>query len=1048
MRWLLVLSIVCFVPEWLGAGEKAAKPVLVLDAGGHTDSVPAVGFTPDGKLLISASKDKTVRIWDVATGEMLRVLRPSIDQARGGTLYAVAISADGKLLATAGIGPTGGENPIYIITLATGHIKRVLREPNSRIHSLAFSADGVNLASAGDHDTARIWKVETGEVTHVLRGHNNFIEQVSFSPDSRLLVTSGADSTSRIWQVETGKTAHILRDKVAPTIRGARSVAWSADGQYLAIGGRDSYIRLWGADGVLRKRYGPFGDAITSVSFMPGGGQLLFTRGLDLRSDCSILDLDTGKENVSFTAHSSGVWGGALSPNGHLAATGGFLGEELFLWKTADGSMVHRLGARSRAVWSAGWSPDNKTIAWGATGKRGFNNDLHPLERAFAVPDLEIVGTGGVVYQRARSARGTLSLAQRPGLLDVTEGTKVVTTLRFPKESPTCFTLLAGEQVAVGSRLGLYLFAGRTGERLRTFQGHTGTLLAVSSSPDGRFLLSASADHTLRIWTLDRDQPLLSFFFAGEDWVAWTPEGYYAASPGGENLMGWHVNNGPDQMASYYPAAQFRKSLYRPDVIKLLLKTGSVERALEFADQASGKKSEITGVAEVLPPFVLITAPDKLKVDVTESTVEVRFIAKPVGKHPITAVRLMVNGRPYPGADGLKKFETPRTNQVRDAWTVRLSPGVNTIAVQAESAVSKALSEPVEVTLNKARGAELEPDEKEKKLELPNLYVLAIGVSEYPQEALKLKYAAKDATVLAKTLQATSHSLYRNVEVKVLTDKDATRRNILQGLTWLRKQMTQRDVAIVSFAGHGSQDADGKLYLLPVDVDKEDLLSTAVPGEQIKSVLGGIPGRVIVLLDACHSGAVDGDKRRAAGSLTDDLVRDLVTDDYGVIVMCSSMGREFSLESATVEHGFFTLALVEGLSGKADYNKSGVVYLNGLDLYVTTRVKELSKGKQHPVTTRPTSIRSFPLSRPEKQSSSRVPGVKVPRVLVSRQDEPWLSQHRTARDDAGLLRQFVPVQKQWHWPQKWYASILAQHYLAHRRPVLANLGRAIGLPRE
>jgi uncharacterized caspase-like protein len=108
---------------------------------------------------------------------------------------------------------------------------------------------------------------------------------------------------------------------------------------------------------------------------------------------------------------------------------------------------------------------------------------------------------------------------------------------------------------------------------------------------------------------------------------------------------------------------------------------------------------------------------------------------------------------------------------------------------------------------------------------------------------------------------------------------------------------------------------------------------------------------------------VDGQSRRGATSLTDDLVRDLATDDYGVIVMCSSMGREFSMESAKVKHGYFTLALVEGLSGSADYNKDGVVQLNELDLYVTDRVKELSQGMQHPVTARPTSIRSFPLTR-------------------------------------------------------------------------------------
>jgi hypothetical protein len=98
--------------------------------------------------------------------------------------------------------------------------------------------------------------------------------------------------------------------------------------------------------------------------------------------------------------------------------------------------------------------------------------------------------------------------------------------------------------------------------------------------------------------------------------------------------------------------------------------------------------------------------------------------------------------------------------------------------------------------------------------------------------------------------------------------------------------------------------------------------------------------------------------------LTDDLVRDLVTDDYGVIVMASSTGRESSLENNAERQSNFTLALVEGLSGKADYNKDKVVYLNELDTYVAERVKELTKGQQHPVTARPASVRSFPLARP------------------------------------------------------------------------------------
>jgi hypothetical protein len=93
-------------------------------------------------------------------------------------------------------------------------------------------------------------------------------------------------------------------------------------------------------------------------------------------------------------------------------------------------------------------------------------------------------------------------------------------------------------------------------------------------------------------------------------------------------------------------------------------------------------------------------------------------------------------------------------------------------------------------------------------------------------------------------------------------------------------------------------------------------------------------------------------------------VRDLVTDDCGAIVMASSMGHEESQENNAHRGGAFTVALIERLSGRADTNQDGVVYLNELDTYVTDRVKALTKGQQHPVSARPTSIRSFPPARP------------------------------------------------------------------------------------
>lgn len=116
------------------------------------------------------------------------------------------------------------------------------------------------------------------------------------------------------------------------------------------------------------------------------------------------------------------------------------------------------------------------------------------------------------------------------------------------------------------------------------------------------------------------------------------------------------------------------------------------------------------------------------------------------------------------------------------------------------------------------------------------------------------------------------------------------------------------------------------------------------------------------MLDACHSGAADAPKRRG-GSLTDNLVRDLAAEENGLIMMASSTGKEPSLENNQHGMGNFTVAVTEGLSGKGA-KADGAVCLNHLDSYVTDRVKELSKGHQHPVTAKPAGVRSFPLTKP------------------------------------------------------------------------------------
>jgi uncharacterized caspase-like protein len=157
--------------------------------------------------------------------------------------------------------------------------------------------------------------------------------------------------------------------------------------------------------------------------------------------------------------------------------------------------------------------------------------------------------------------------------------------------------------------------------------------------------------------------------------------------------------------------------------------------------------------------------------------------------------------------------------------------------------------------------------------------------------------------------------------------------------------------------------------MLPAEVDRHSIDATGIDGALFKRKLAGIKGKLLVLLDACHSGSVEKgtEGERQLRPMTDDFVRDMVREDSGIVMMCSSTGREVSVEDPKLGHGFFTQALAEGLSGQADSNKDGSVYLNELDSYLFERVKTLSNDRQHAVTAKPASVVPFVLSKPRGQ---------------------------------------------------------------------------------
>ena len=235
----------------------------------------------------------------------------------------------------------------------------------------------------------------------------------------------------------------------------------------------------------------------------------------------------------------------------------------------------------------------------------------------------------------------------------------------------------------------------------------------------------------------------------------------------------------------------------------------------------------------------------------------------------------------------------------------------------------------------------------------PNLYILAIGVSDYQDSTIRLTYAHTDATAITQTFQQAEGRLFGRVQARLLTNAEATLGNIKRGIAWLEQQATQKDMVLIFVSSHGALDHKGNLYILPHDFSAQSLFATGLHIRDLTEGINGSPCKKLIFLDACHSGQSAFDYFELAAAKASNLnqaVEDLLRTETGVTVMTSSTGREFSYEHPDWGHGAFTKALIEGLGGQADFNGDRIVRLIELNLYVTERVKTLTQGRQHPFT--------------------------------------------------------------------------------------------------
>ncbi len=893
---------------------------LVRTYSGHSDPVNAVALSADGRLAASASQDKTVRIWDLASGEVLHKLN------HVHSVSAVAFSPDGRALLAGGLGLLQWDT-------ATGRRLRSLSPRTGAgpdgpvVQGIAFSPDGRQAVSVGPR--IELWDAGSGSHLRSLEAFAEPIQALAQSGDGSRLATAGYKDL-QVWRRDTGRRLPIQSQQ---DTTGVAALAYSPDGRWLLSGHYDKTLRLIDAEsGQELRRFSGHSGAVSAVTFIPdgrlalsgGGWRDTLWKGIpsaNYDGKLRLWDVSTGATVRVFDGHEAGVETVVFSPDGRQVLSAA-MQDGVKVWDVASGNLLRRFGA-----------PEDRAA--------------HLAPRAVAVsPDGRQALIGGMTLK----------------LVDLASGAELHTLVGHANQVfSVAFSADGRQALSSGMDNTVKLWDVGTGRLLRSLNGHSGNVIGARFSPDGRFVVSAAQDGTLRLWDKDTGQALVQMIsFSDGEWLNITPEGYFSASSA---KAADRVNLRQD--GQVFGIGQFFDKFYRPDLVDAVM-AGRGLGGLTSLTMAQAAKNP--------PPLVSLRAPEDGAAERVTLNYRVQSSGGGIGE-----LRVFHNGklvssvgaaaplagtavpsgkisdqtpdatrrqlRSLVGSDmaapvgviAVNAVAAPARDLVETSLQIEPVPGDNEISVVAFNAQNSLQSAPVTVSFRSTRPAQA-----------PHLHMLMIGIDQYRDKSANLAFAAKDARDVGARWQAQATGIYgaERIHLHTLVNSQASRVGILAQFESIAAQVKPTDHFLLFVASHGLL-LDEQYYMVTSDYAGDMNPSVLIGSNEIVELSKRIKAlSQTYVLDTCHAGGIDG----TISGLYDARVN-VLAKKMGLHVFASSGSTETAIDGFE-GNGLFTHTLLAGLKGlkgdrQADTNGDGLISLTELGAFSKARTRSLASKLKH-----------------------------------------------------------------------------------------------------